>query len=121
MKIFGREIAVWLATVAAVFQVLTSYGFDVDGHFQGIATAIVVFAFAVVVAVHTGDGIIALATGVVTALFSLFAAFGLNWPADQQGYIIGAITAVLGFFVRGKVVNPVPASVSPPGKLVARV
>jgi hypothetical protein len=118
VKIFGRELAVWLATLAAVFQVATSFGFNVSGHTQGIVTAVVVFVFAVAVAVHSGDGIIALVTGVVTALFSLFAAFGLNWTADQQGYLIGAITVVLGFFVRTQVTSPVPPAVSPPGKLV---
>lgn len=121
MKIFGRELAVWLAVIAAVFQVVTSFGLDRDGHFQGIATAIVVFVFGVYTAIRSGDGIIAMATGVVTALFSLFAAFNLEWSAERQGYIIGAITLLLSFWVRGKIVASVPASVSPPGKLVARV
>lgn len=118
-KLFGRELAVWLATIAAVFQVVMSYGFDVDGTVQGWATAAVVFVFAVGTAVKTADGVIALATGVVTALFSLFAAFGLDWSAEQQAQIIGAITMVLGFFVRDRVTAPVGAEVSPPGKLVA--
>lgn len=121
MKIFGRELAVWLATVAAIFQVVTSFGLDLDGHWQGIVTAVIVFVFAVVVAIRSGDGIIAMATGVVTALFSLFAAFNLEWSPERQGYIIGAITLILGFWVRDRVTSPVPASVSPPGKLVTRV
>lgn len=121
MKIFGRELAVWLATIAAVFQVVTSFGLDLDGHVQGIATAVVVFIFGVYTAIRSGDGIIAMATGVVTALFSLFAAFNLDWSPERQGYIIGAITLILGFWVRGKVTAQVPASISPPGKLVARV
>ncbi len=118
VKIFGRELAVWLATLAAVFQVVTSYGLDVDGHVQGVITAVVVFVFAVAVAVQAHDGLIALVTGIATALFSLFAAFGLDMPADKQGLVLGAITMVLGFFVRTQVTSPVPASVSPPGKLV---
>jgi hypothetical protein len=118
VKIFGRELAVWLATIAAVFQVVTSFGFDVDGHVQGIVTAVVVFVFAVVVAVRSGDGIIAMATGVVTALFSLFAAFNLEWSPERQGYVIGALTLILGFWVRDRVVSPTPAAVSPPNKLV---
>ena len=121
MRIFGRELAVWLATVAAVFQAAMSFGLDVDGHVQGIATAIVVFVFGVVTAIRSGDGIIAMATGVVTALFSLFAAFNLEWSPERQGYIIGALTLILGFWVRDRIVASVPASVSPPGKLVARV
>lgn len=118
MRIFGRELAVWLAIVAAVFQAVTGYGFDVNGHVQGVVTAIVVFVFAVYTAVKTGDGIIALAVGVLNALFALFAAFNLDWTAGRQTLIVGAVTALLGLFVRGRVVAPVPPAVSPPGKLV---
>jgi hypothetical protein len=118
VKIFGRELAVWLATVAAVEQVVTAYGFDVNGHVQGIVTAVIVFVFGVYTAVRVGDGVIAMATGVATALFSLFAAFNLDWTAHTQSFWIAAITAVLGFFVRTQVVAPVPPAVSPPGKLV---
>lgn len=119
VKIFGRELAVWLAVVAAVFQVVTSYGLDVSGHVQGVVTAVVVFAFAVVAAVQVHDGIIALVTGIATAAFSLFAAFGLDMPADRQTLWLGAATLLLNFFVvRPSVTSPVPASVSPAGKLI---
>jgi uncharacterized membrane protein len=117
-KIFGRELAVWLAFIAAVIGVLTSFGINVDPHVQGWITAVVVFVFAVVAAVALHDGIIALATGVVTAAFSLFAAFGLEWPAEKQGYILGALTVILGFFVRTQATSSVPATASPAGKLV---
>jgi hypothetical protein len=120
VKIFGRELTVWLAMIASVFQVVTSYGLDVSGRAQGIATAIVVFAFAVVTAVAAHDGIIALATGVITALFSLFAAFGLDMSAQQQGFWVNAVTMVLAMFVvRPAVTSPVGPEVSPSGKLVA--
>lgn len=119
VKIFNRELPVWLALIAAVIGVLTSFGINVDSHVQGVITAVVVFVFAVVAAVALHDGIIALVTGIATAAFSLLAAFGLNWPADKQGYLIGAITVILGFFVRTQATAPVPAAVSPAGKLVA--
>jgi hypothetical protein len=117
-KIFGRDQVAILATVAAVFQVVTGYGFDVSGHVQGIVTAVVVFVFAVANAVHVHDGIIALVVGVMNALFALFAAFNLDWTAGHQAVLISAVTALLGLFVRQVVVSPVPASVSPAGKLV---
>lgn len=119
VRIFNRELAVWLATVAAVFQVVTSYGFDASGHVQGIVTAVVVFVFGVYTAVKTGGGIVALVTGIMTALFSLFAAFNLDWTAGKQTFWIAAATAVLGLFVRTQVTAPVGPEVSPPGKLVA--
>lgn len=119
VKIFGRELAVWLAVIAAVFQVVTSYGLDLDGHVQGIVTAVVVFVFAVATAIAAHDGIIALATGIATALFSLFAAFGLEMPAEKQTLWLGLITIGLGFFVRTQVGAPVGPEASPKGKLVA--
>lgn len=119
VKIFGRELAVWLATLASVWQVFTAYGIDRSGHFQGISTAIVVFVFAVAVAIQAHDGIIALVTGIATALFSLFTAFGLDFSPEKQTLWLGVITMVLGFFVRTQVTSPVPADVSPAGKLVA--
>lgn len=119
MKILGREQAVWLALVAGVFQVVTAYGFDVDGKFQGYATAAVVFVFAVYLAVSHGDGIIAMASGVVVAAGALFAALGLDWAAEAQANVLALLTVFGAFWLRGRVTSPVPASVSPPGKLVA--
>lgn len=117
IKIWGREQAVWLALVAGVFQVVASYGFDVDGKFQGIATAVVVFVFAVYLAVTHGDGLVAIASGVVVAAGSLFTAFGLDWAAEHQANVLGLITLLGSFFLRGQLTSPVEAGVSPPGKL----
>lgn len=120
VKIFGRELAVWLATIAAVFQVVTAYGFDVSGKFQGIATAIVVFVFAVYTAWRANDGIVALAIGIFGAGVSLFTAFGLHMSAEDQALWINGITAALSFFlVRPNIGAPVGPEVSPPKKLVA--
>lgn len=119
VKIFGRDQVAWLAVVAAVFGVVTGYGFDVTGHVQGIVTAVVLFVFAVANAVHVHDGVIALVTGVATALFALFAAFNLDWTTGHQTVILGLLTVLGGFFVRTQVTSPVPADVSPAGKLVA--
>jgi hypothetical protein len=118
VKIFGREQPVWLALIAAVFQVVMSYGFDADRKVQGIVTAVIVFAFAVVTAVRSHDGIVALASGVTVALFSLFAAFNLHISAERQSLWLGVITVAGAFWLRGRVVNPTPPTVSPAGKLV---
>jgi hypothetical protein len=117
-KLFGREQVTYLAVIAAVAQVLMSYGFDVSRTFQGIATAIIVFVFAVGNAIVMHDGAVALATGILNALFALFAAFNLDWTTGHQAYIVGAVTVLIGLFTRQQVVNPIPATVSPAGKLV---
>jgi hypothetical protein len=119
VKIFGREAVVWLALVAGVFQVLAGYGLDLDGHVQGLVNAGIVFVFAVAAAIAVNEGLIALASGVVVAAGSLFAAFGLEWAADFQTNVLALITVVGSFVLRKHVGAPVPAGVSPPGKLTS--
>lgn len=117
-KLFGREQVLYLAVIAGIAQVLMTYQLDVSGTFQAIATAIIVFVFAVGNAIRMHDGAVALATGVLNAGFALFAGLGLDWTKGHQTYIVGAVTALLALFTRQNVVNPVPASVSPAGQLV---
>lgn len=118
MQIFKREQVTWLAAVAAVFHVLMSYNIDTSGHVQGIVTALIVFVFGVVNAFRMHDGVVALVTGVLNALFALFVAFDLNWTVGKETLIVGAVTLVLGLFTRQNVVNPTTAAVSPAGKLL---
>ena len=117
-KIFGREQAAWLGLVAGVVGVLTSFGFDISPHVQGVVTAVIVFVFGVYNAVKLGDGLNALVSHIAVALFSLLSAFGLDWSSEKQGLIVGFLALVTGFVTRQLVTNPVPASVSPAGKLV---
>ena len=117
-RLFGRDQVVYLGIIAAFAQVLVAYNIDVSGTFQGIATAVVVFVFAVGNAIKVHDGSIALATGIFNALVALFAAFGLHMSPTHQALWVGLATVVLSAFVRHNVGNPVPPEVSPPGKLV---
>jgi len=117
-KLFGREQVVYLGVIAAAAQVLMSYGFDVSRTFQAVATAIIVFVFAVGNAVVMHDGAVALATGVLNAGFALFAGLGLDWTTGHQAYIVGAVTALIALFTRQQVTNPIPGTISPAGVLV---
>jgi hypothetical protein len=117
-KIFGREQAMWLGLVAGVVGVLTGFGIQVPEHAQGIVTAVIVFAFGVYNAVKLHDGLNALVSHVALALFSLLAAFGLNWSDHKQALVLGGLALVTGFITRQVSTNPVPANVSPAGKLV---
>lgn len=118
-KIFGREQAAWLGLVAGVVGVLTGFGVDVSPHVQGVVAAVIVFAFGVYNAVKLHDGLNSLVSHVTLALFSLLAAFGLDWSSEKQAVIIGSLALVTGFITRQLSTNPIPASVSPAGKLVA--
>lgn len=117
-KLFGREQVVYLGVIAAAFGVLTSYGIGVDHKLQGILTAIVVFVFAVGNAIKMHDGAVALVTGIFNALVSLFLAFNIHMSSNQQALWTGLATVLIAAFTRQNVVNPVPAAVSPAGRLV---
>jgi hypothetical protein len=118
-KLFGRDQVAWLALVTGAVQVLLQFGVDLTTTWQVWITAAVVFVFAVVNAIKVHDGSVALVSGVVLALFNLLAVFGLHWTSDHQQALLAALAVVVGFFVRSQVTNPVPASVSPAGVLVA--
>lgn len=119
-KVYGREPAVWLAAVGALWQILSAFGFGFDPKLQSIITAIVAGVLGVIVAVQVGDGIIAALNGLVVAGVSLVTYFGFHWDADTQAKVVGAVMLLVAWFVtRPNVTAPRPASVSPPGKLVA--
>lgn len=117
--VVGREPAVLLGTVAAVFQLITGFGFDVSPQLQSIITAVVVGLFGLYVAIKVGDGIKAAIIGLAQAGLSLFVYYGLDWSTDHQAKVLGALSFLLGLWIHDRVVAPLPAAVSPPGKLIA--
>ncbi|MGY5627491.1 hypothetical protein ACW7N6_38630 [Streptomyces sp. UC1A3] len=120
-KVYGREPAVWMAAVGALWQLLSAFGFGFDPQLQSIITAIVAAVLGVVVAVQVGDGIIAALNGLVVAGVSLVAYFGFDWDTETQAKVVGAIMMIIAWFVtRPNVTAPQPATVSPPGTLVTR-
>lgn len=119
-KVYGREPAVWLAAVGAVWQILSAFGLGFDPKLQSIITAIVAAVLGVIVAVQVGDGIIAALNGLVVGGVSLVAYFAFEWDAETQAKVVGATMLIIAWFVtRPNVSAPAPATVSPPGKLVA--
>lgn len=119
-KVYGREPAVWLAAVGALWQILSAFGLGFDPKLQSIITAIVAAVLGVIVAVQVGDGIIAALNGLIVAGVSLVSYFAFEWDADTQAKVVGAIMLIVAwFFTRPNVTAPLPATVSPPGKLVA--
>lgn len=119
-KVFGREPAMWLALLGAVWQVVSAFGLDFSAQTQAVVTAIVAAVLGLIVAIHVHDGIIAAVNGLVVAAVSATSYYALHWDAGHQAKVVGAILIFYTFFATRQVVTPkVPASVSPPGKLVA--
>lgn len=118
-KIYGREPAVWLAALGALWQIISAFGLDFDPQVQSIVTAAVAAVLGLVVAVQVGDGIIAAVHGLIVAGTSLVSYFALDWSSETQAKFVGAIMVlVAAFLTRPAVTAPVPASVSPAGKLL---
>lgn len=118
VKILYREPAVLLGALAAVFQLVIAFGVDVTPELQAILTAVVVAAFGLYTAVKVGDGLHAALLTLLQAGMSLFAYYGLDWSGDKQATVLGAISVLLGLWIRDRVTAPVGPEVSPPGKLV---
>jgi hypothetical protein len=55
----------------------------------------------------------------VQAGTALVAYFWLHWDAETQAQWLAAVAVILGLWTREKVTAPVPATVSPAGKLLA--
>jgi hypothetical protein len=119
-KVYGREPAMWLALLGAVWGVLSAFGLHFSDQTQSIVTAIVAAALGLAVAVQAGDGIIAAVNGLVVAAVSAVSYFALDWSAETQAQFVGAVMVVIGFITRALVTAPVPAGVSPPGTLLAK-
>lgn len=118
-KIYGREPAVWMALVAAVWGVLSAFGIGFSDQTQSVVTAAIAAALGLAVAVQVGDGLLAALNGLVVAAVSLVSHFALHWSAEEQAAKVGALTLLIAWFVtRPAVTAPVPATVSPAGKLL---
>jgi hypothetical protein len=119
-KIYGREPAVWMAALGALWVLLSAFGIHFSDGTQSVVTALVAAVLGGIVAVQVHDGIIAAATGLVTAGVSLVAYYWMHWDAEGQAKLVAAVMLVVALFVtRPNVTAPVDASASPAGKLVA--
>lgn len=119
-KVFGREPAMWLALLGAIWQTVSAFGFDFSAQTQSLVTAGVAAVLGLIVAVKVHDGIVSAVNGFVVAAVSIVSYYAMHWDAAGQAKLVGAVMIVFTFFfVRPNVVAPQPASVSPAGKLVA--
>lgn len=119
-KVFGREPAMWLAFLGAVWQVVSAFGLHFNAQTQSIVTAIIAGVLGLIVAVRVHDGIVSAVNGLIVAAVSAVSYYAMHWDAQGQAKLVGAVMVVFTFFVVRQNVTPTtPASVSPAGKLVA--
>ena len=104
MKIFGREPALWIATIAALLSIAVT--FNVPGLSLNQSAAIVGVLTAgagVVTAIKTRPVAVPLFTGFVGAVVILAAAYGFHVSPESVGAIQAAVTAVLILIARGHI------------------
>lgn len=118
-KVFGREPAMWLALLGAGWQVGCAFGLGFSAGTQSVVTAVVAAVLGLIVAIQVHDGIVAAVNGLAVAGISLASYYALHWGAEDQAKLVAAVMIIFTFAVRQSVTAPVPATVSPAGKLVA--
>lgn len=119
-RIYGREPAVWMAALGSLWALLSAFGLHFGDGTQSVVTAVVSAALGLVVAVQVGDGLIAAANGFVVSGVALVSHFALHWDAEGQAKLVSPVMLAVAWFVtRPNVTAPVPATVSPAGRLVA--
>jgi len=110
MKVFGREPAAWIALLAVVLQLLSSYLIHWSADTQGVVNAVIVALFGLWTAAHLPDWrdkILPALLGLVQAVFALMLAFGADVPATVQSQWMAFITTAVALFVRTQVTAPV--------------
>lgn len=106
MKLFGREPALWISTLAALLAVAAGFGLPgVDDGLIATITAFLTVAAATWTAVQVRPIAPAVFTGVITTGATLLAAFGLDL-SQQQVSLVTAAAAVLVTLVARSQVTP---------------
>lgn len=110
MRIFGRESAAWVALITIIVQAVGAFWVNFTPTVQAWVIAAVAAGLNLAVAFVVRDGQIAAITGFVQAAISLAVGLGANLSAQQQFYVMAAVTALAQFYARQQVTPPVPAS-----------
>lgn len=101
---FGREPALVISTVSVILTALVTFG--IPGLTDGLAAAIVAVLVALsgfLTALNTRPVAPSIATGLILAMVSLVAAFGVDIPQQWTGAAVMVIQALVTLIVRGDV------------------
>lgn len=115
-RIFGREPALWIGTLAAVLSFGTAIGFPGLTEYQVAALVAGVNAVAAaVMAWQVRPVAPAIYTNVIAAAAAVGTAYGFNVPSETIGAVNLVVLSVLTLLTRGQV-SPTgaPQAVAPP-------
>lgn len=103
-KLFGREPALWIATISAVLSVVVTFGLPWldDGDATNIV-AIITAGGAVITAIKTRPIAISAFTGLLSTAAVLAAGYGLDVPQQMLGAVQLAIVAIVTLIARGQI------------------
>lgn len=111
MRIFGREPVYILGFLAAALQALAAFGLEVTETKQALINAFAATIVAVISAIVLKTGALAAALlQAAQAGMALFVGFGLDWSTEKQGWVMGAVAALIALWLREKVTAPVPST-----------
>jgi hypothetical protein len=117
VRILGRDVAWWVALVAAVVQGVSAFFFPLSTDEQGVINAVAVAIAGLLTAIAVkSDNLLPLIVGLGKAVLALGVSFGLGWTPSQQSTLMVIVTLVAAAFVRTQVTAPVNAA----GQLVAQ-
>lgn len=109
VKILGREVALWLALIAAAVKLTSAFWLNLSDNQQTVINATAAAAAGLIVAFLVRDGIQAAVLGFAQAALALGVGFGLDMPAEQQAVLLSFIAVAVGMFERTQATAPVPA------------
>lgn len=108
MKVLGREPVVVVETVVALLLAVSLF-FNFSTDVQALVNAAVVAVGAVAQAwTVSAEKALPLIAGAAKAIIALVIGFGVDVPPNVQAAVMAVIAVVVGFFLRGQVVAPVP-------------
>jgi hypothetical protein len=104
MRLFGREPALWIATLAALLSIAVTFNVPGLSLNQAAAiTGVLTAGAGIVTAIKTRPIAVPMFTGFVGAAVILAAAYGFHVSAESVGAIQAAVTAVLVLIARGHI------------------
>lgn len=114
MKLFGREPALILNTLAAVLGLIVTFNVGLSADQAGWLVAGVSAVLGAIAAALTRPIAVQAFTALVATVASAVGAFGFNVEPTTTAAINGVVLAVLMFITRGQVTPIAPRTV-PPG------